>query len=213
MSKLIDISVPLTPQLPKWPGSSGFKMVWTKRIDTGDDCNNSQIECDSHTGTHIDAPFHFLRNGKALDRIALDVFMGPCRVIYIHGQNRITAEVLSEHLANDYRERIILRTDNSSMWADQTKAFTYEYACLTPDGAAYLVERNIRLIGIDYLSIGDMENGAETHRILCEADIVILEGLNLESVAPGAYELICLPLNIQGAEGAPARAILRPEVT
>ena len=199
MKRIIDISIPLTPGLTKWPESSGFKMVWNKRIKAGDDCNNSQIECDSHTGTHLDAPFHFIDDGKTLDRIAMDTLIGPCTAIHIQDRNRITATILDAHLNNGPFERVIIRTDNSIRWADKTNAFMPEYACLTPDGAAYLVDQNIRLIGIDYLSIGDVENGAETHRILCQADIVILEGLNLESVAPGAYELICLPLNTRQA--------------
>ncbi len=210
MRKLIDISVPLTSQLPKWPGSFGFERVWTKRIAAGDECNNSKIECDSHVGTHLDAPSHFLNNGASLDLINLNTLIGPCTVIHIQGREKITGHVLDKYLAANNRERVLLRTDNSLMWADRSQAFSHKYACLTPDGAEYLAQKQkVRLVGIDYLSIGDMADGAETHRILCSAGIVILEGLNLASVAPGSYELICLPINISGAEGAPARAVLR----
>ncbi len=210
MRKLIDISVPLTSRLTKWPGSFGFERVWTKRIATGDECNNSKIKCDSHAGTHLDAPSHFLKNGDPLDRIDLDTLVGPCTVIHIQGRDKITGRVLQKSLAANDCERVLLRTDNSLMWADKTQPFSHEYACLPPDGAEYLAQRQkVRLIGIDYLSIGDMVDGTQTHRVLCKAGIVILEGLSLASVAPGPYELICLPLNIPGAEGAPARAVLR----
>jgi arylformamidase len=207
--KIVDVSLPLETDIPVWPGSSGFKLTWADRIENGHECNNSRIACDTHTGTHVDAPLHFIKNGRSVDEISPELLIGPCRVVYLPGQTRIDAQTLASlELAIDTR-RLLLKTDNSNLWTAGEKKFQKNYACLTEKGARWLVQRGISLVGIDYLSIGSFSNGVKTHQILLEANVVVLEGLNLFEAEAGEYELICLPLKLIGTEGAPARVVLR----
>ena len=208
--KLIDISLPLHQHQPIWPDSSGFSLQWTQRIDQGDPVNNSQASIDVHFGTHIDVPFHFIDNGGlTVEEIPLDVFVGPCSVIHLPHLKEVTADELSRVERSINNKRLLIRTDNSMLWSTGVSEFRADYTAISPDAAKWITEQGIRLVGIDYLSIGDMKNGEVVHRILLESGIVVLEGLNLSHVAPDDYELLCLPINIVGAEGAPARAILR----
>jgi len=207
--KIIDVSLPLVTDIPAWPGSTGFELTWVDRMEAGHSCNNSQIACDTHIGTHVDAPLHFVKNGRTVDLIPPDLLIGPCRVVYLPDLAQINAETLrSLQLATDTR-RLLLKTDNSILWLAKEKKFQKNYVFLTEDGAQWLVQCGISLVGIDYLSIGSFSDGVKTHQVLLEAGVVILEGLNLSEVKAGEYELICLPLKLTGAEGAPARVVLR----
>jgi len=210
--KTIDISVPLSSHTPIWPGSSGFKISWPQQLDSGDECNNSRIECDTHIGTHIDAPLHFINNGSSVEEISLDALIGTCSVVYLKNIIAIGAADLSNTKISSKVSRLLIRTDNSEIWKSGNYEFIEDFAHLLPDAARWIVRRGIRLVGIDYLSVGSFDNGVATHKILLEAGVIALEGLNLWGVSPGDYELICLPLNIQGAEGAPVRAVLRTEL-
>lgn len=207
--KIIDISLPLHPDIPTWPGCSGFILNRYKRLELGDDCNSSRYDCDIHTGTHVDAPFHFLQNGATVEQLPLEIFIGPARLAHLPDVHSITAHDLeSLNLTSDIN-RLLLRTHNSEFWVSGSKEFREDYVSIAPDGARWLANQGIRLIGIDYLSIGGFKNnGAITHKILLDEKIIIVEGLNLHGVEPGNYELICLPMKIEGAEGAPARAVL-----
>lgn len=195
--------------MPIWPGSIGFELTWAQRLDKGDDCNNSQIRCDTHIGTHIDAPLHFIDNGQTTDDLNLDVFIGRCTVIYLPDIKKITVNQLAQAAIPPATKRLLIRTDNSQYFEQPQAEFKKDFIALDPDAAQWIAESKVRLVGIDYLSIGRYENGIPTHTILLKAGIAVLEGLNLLHVEPGNYELICMPLKIAGAEGAPARAVLR----
>ena len=189
-----------------WPGDAPFERRKTLSLAEGDACNLSEIQCSAHTGTHLDAPLHFIEPGAAIDAMPLDATVGPARVIEIHDRHLIRIEELERHQPRA-GDRLLFKTANSKLW--KTSEFQSDYVHISPETARYLVGIGVRTVGVDYLSVGHGEGGgAETHRILLEAGVWIIEGLNLEEVTPGEYELICLPLKIQGGDGAPARAIL-----
>ena len=209
-AEMIDISLPLHQRQPAWPDSTGFSLRWVKRIDRGDSVNNSQVSFDVHFGTHIDVPFHFIGDeGLTVDQVPLDVLIGPCAVIHLPDVKEVTSEELSEVVEDLKTERLLIRTDNSLLWKNGIPEFRRDYTAVSSDAARWITRQGIRLVGIDYLSIGNMENGRDVHRILLDAGVMVLEGLDLSRATTGRYELLCLPLNIVGAEGAPARAILR----
>jgi arylformamidase len=162
-----------------------------------------------HTGTHMDAPLHFIRNARSIDDMPLDVTVGRARVIQIQDPKSIRRDELLGHAISP-GERILFKTANSDH-AWNSDQFEENFVFIAQDGARYLAGQRVRCVGVDYLSVGGFrEDGPETHHALLEAGIWIIEGLNLKDIAPGAYELACLPLKLIGSEGAPARAIIRP---
>ncbi len=192
-----------------WPGDPTPLVEKARDMDRGDSCNVSKLTLSSHAGTHVDAPSHFLRGRTPIDRMPLDVAMGPARVIAIKDPVHVTREELEPHRINR-GERILLKTRNSPRcW--KGAAFRSDFVYLTHDAARLLAERRVRVVGVDYLSVGGYKkDGATTHRILLGAGVWIIEGLNLTRVKPGRYELACLPLRLEGLDGSPARAIVRP---
>jgi arylformamidase len=205
----IDISVPLYTGMVHWPDNPPVRIERMQDLSRGDAANVSKIELGAHTGTHMDAPRHFLQDGAGLDEMPLDASIGKARVINIeHPQAILPAELELHNLQAG--ERVLFRTRNSERcWKDDR--FVEDFVYISAAAAQYLVERQIRTIGIDYLSVGGyVYDGVETHQILLSAGIWLIEGLNLSAVKPGTYELVCLPLRVAGADGAPARAILRP---
>ncbi len=206
---LIDISLPLHDGMVIWPGSTGYRLLPVKRLDAGDPVNVSRLDCDVHTGTHIDAPKHHLSGGSTVDQVPLDLLVGPAQVCHLPHAETISARELEELELPPNARRLLIRTSNSELWAKGESVFFTEYVALTADAAQWLADHRVDLIGLDYLSVQRYKDGPMTHRILLEAGIIILEGLNLSGVSPGLYELLCLPLRLVGAEGAPARAALR----
>lgn len=207
---LIDISLPLREGIPTWPNSKGIRLSKTLELTNGDESNVSFLECDVHTGTHIDAPRHFLENGKTVEQIPLDTLIGPTTVADLPNTDAISAQDLDDLKLPKTIERLLLKTKNSALWEQGGSAFHEDFVGLLPDGAQWIADRGIRLVGIDYLSIEPYRNdGFSTHHILLNKEVVILEGLNLSAAKPGEYELYCLPLRLVGAEGTPARAILQ----
>jgi arylformamidase len=207
-SEWIDISVPLRNGMVTWPGDAEFERTSTLQMAQGDPCNLSQISTTAHIGTHMDAPRHFLADGAGIETMPIAATMGRARVIEIADPEVIrTSELEAHHLAKG--ERILFKTKNSrDCW--KTDQFLEKYVFIEPETARYLAERGIQTVGVDYLSVGGFKSGGpETHRILLGAGIWIIEGLHLEHVEPGEYELFCLPLKIIGGDGAPARAVLR----
>jgi arylformamidase len=192
-----------------WPGDPDVDIRRMMDMSRGDACNLTTLSASAHSGTHVDAPLHFLPGGDSMDELAFEALIGPARVIGFDSVEAIgTAELRSAMIGAG--ERILLRTRNSHRRL-LDGPFTEDFVYLTVDGARYLAERRIQTVGIDYLSIGGIEHDlAETHAALMEAGIWIIEGLDLTHAPPGRYEMICLPLRIAGAEGAPARAVLRP---
>ena len=208
MSKWIDVSIPLKNGMVHWPGDAPFERRETLQIANGDVCNLSQFCSTAHIGTHMDAPRHFVAHGHGMESLPIEAVIGPARVIAIEDPVAIPVRELEpHHLAKG--ERILFKTRNSEhCW--HTHTFQEKFVYIPRETAAYLAEREIQTIGVDYLSVGGFEiDSAETHRALLEAGIWIIEGLNLEHVEPGDYELVCLPLKMVGSDGAPARAVLR----
>ncbi|MDB1089844.1 cyclase family protein [Streptomyces sp. ACA25] len=203
-----DISVPVDDGLTVFPGTPGFRRERVSDVSQGDDATLSALHLSTHTGTHVDAPAHFLADGDGVDSMDLNRLTGPAKVLDIPGVRRVGAAQLGRFtlVAGD---RVLLRTDNSAHdW--YRREFDPGYAHLTADGARHLAALGVAAVGIDYLSIGgEGIDNPETHRTLLSAGIAVLEGLDLSRTPGGAYELCCLPLRITGGDGAPARALLR----
>jgi arylformamidase len=213
MNRFIDISVPLHAGLPVWPGNPSVSIQQVMRMADGQMANVSHMELNVHSGTHIDAPLHFIDGGKTTAEIDLNRLLGSCQVVSFEGQADITAEGLERLNLPAGVKRLLFKTDNSGKWADPSHAFDTGFTALTLDAAHWIVDRGIELVGIDYLSIQRFEDPFDTHVVLLEKEVVILETLNLSGVEPGAYNLICLPLSAQGVEGIPARAVLEKVTT
>ena len=191
-----------------WPGDPPFHIERDKDLDKGDAATVSKMSLGVHTGTHMDAPLHFIPNARSIDTMPLDATIGPARVIPIRDTQSIKRDELKEHSIGA-GDRILFKTINSAqVWNSDAFAETFVY--ISQDAARYLVECGVRLVGVDYLSVGGYkQDGPETHHALLGAGIWIIEGLNLSAVEPGVYDMVCLPLRLMGAEGSPARAILR----
>jgi len=210
VTRLIDVSLKVGPDLLVWPGNPGVIITPTSRISRGDSSNVSEIRLGSHTGTHVDPPSHFLEDGTTAEDLPLDVMMGETTVADLRGTvGPIGPDELAGLALTGEVTRLLLRTDNSALWSADLRAFPDEYVCLSEDGARWVVDKGIGLIGIDFLSIEVRgAPGHPTHRTLLEAGVVILEGLDLSRVEPGEYTLVCFPLKIAGGDGAPTRAVL-----
>lgn len=204
--RIIDISVGLKNGMAHWPGDPAVKIKRVKDIAKGDSCNLSQLSMGVHTATHMDAPLHFLSKGKSLDQMPMSAVIGPVKVIEIKDKGSIKEEELKKHKI--YRgQRILFKTKNSRYW--KTKKFKKDFVYLSYDAARYLVKKGIRIVGVDYFSVGGFhKDGAKIHQTLLRGGIWIIEGLDLSRVKAGKYNLTCLPLKILNSDGAPARAIL-----
>jgi arylformamidase len=205
--KLIDVSVPLDAQLPTYPHNTPFTLEAIKRIARGDTSNVSTLHMSAHTGTHVDAPRHFFDAGPGTDALPIYMFIGPARVIEIRSRAGVSAEELSAiDLSDDVR--VLIKTHNSSLW--DSPDFHTDYVGVTEAGAKHLVDRGIKVVGVDYLSVEQFKNpGAPAHHVLLGAGTIVIEGLNLRDVEPGIYDMYCLPLRVVGSDGAPARVVLR----
>lgn len=215
MSDPFDISLPISPDLLVWPGNPGIEITPQQRITEGDDANVSELRIGTHTGTHVDPPLHFVPGGVGIDRVPLDVLMGPCVVADARGmRSELGAGELDGLDIPAGTERLLLRTDNSELWRRLPVEFPADYTCLGTGGAAWIVDHGIRLIGVDFLSVERRGTpGHPTHKALLTNGVVIVEGLDLGAVRPGSYELRVLPLRIVEGDGGPARAVLMPAET
>lgn len=205
----IDISIPLRDAMAHWPGDPPVSIRRVKDIARGDKANLSVISMGAHSGTHVDAPLHFINGGQGIDDIPLEALVGRVRVVDIKDPESIKPAELAGHRLRR-GERILFKTENSSrVW--QQDGFVEDFVFISDAAADFLAGRGVRLVGVDYLSVGSFkQGGGYVHQTLLGNGIFIIEGLNLSQVAPGKYDLICLPLRITGGDGAPARAILRP---
>ena len=205
--RIYDISLPISPSLPVWPGDPPLELELVESMDNGAHANVSRLAASVHVGTHVDAPHHFLNDHRTVEALPLNVLTGPCTVVEIpHEADHVTAEVL-QRMALPRVERLLFKSRNSARWAHETEFFP-DFLAISEDGARFLVDRGVRLVGVDYLSVAPYQQSVPTHTILLRAGVVIVEGLNLTDVLPGDYDLYCLPLKLVGADGAPARAIL-----
>jgi len=203
-----DITLTITPQSIVWPGDPPVIMERTRSIASGDSSNVSQIKMSCHTGTHVDAPDHFLNNGKTVEALSLDLLVGRAYVLHLPEVNLITASVLMQADIPPRTRRLLFKTRNSEYWVKGISEFQTDFVGLSVDAAELLVDRNVKLVGIDYLSIAPYKMGKPVHTILLNAGVVVIEGLDLSQVSQGRYTLHCLPLKLGGADGAPTRAIL-----
>jgi len=205
---IYDVSVPIAAGMPVWPSDPPLKLTAQNHVsrDKSHTVHVTNIEMGSHTGTHIDAPFHFIPDGRRLSEIPLDDLVGPATVIQIAGVASITRQHL-EALNWSNIQRVLFKTDNSEHWNDGV--FYENFVYLEPEAAQFLVDHGIRLVGIDYLSIDPYKSPKHpAHFTLLPKNVIIIEGLNLSHVAPGRYRMVALPLNLQGSDGAPTRVIL-----
>ena len=207
--RVIDISVTITPGMPVWPGDDTVELHRRTKIEEGAHANVSFFAASAHTGTHVDAPFHFLSDGNTVENLPLDALVGPVQVVQITSTTEvITAAVLEQLKLEPVVERILFKTKNSELWKNLDAPFNTTFVGIDESGAKYLVDHKIKLVGIDYLSIAPYKNSRPTHEVLLGAGVVVVEGLNLVDVRAGKYTLCCLPLKLKGADGAPARAVL-----
>jgi arylformamidase len=199
---LIDVTLPITDNLPVWPGDPPVHL--TRVSDDLPVLSGLSMSC--HAGTHVDAPAHFLAGGAGVDALPLDVLTGPAWVVHFAGLNPLTATMFAGAAIPTGTQRLLICSDNSDRVVE---AFDPDFVALAPDAAAWLLDRGIRLVGIDGPSIEAYDApGDPVHRALLAAGVIIVENLALAGVSPGAYELICLPLPIAGCDGAPARVVL-----
>jgi len=207
VSRIYDISVPIRSGGLVYPGYPEIDVTLQQAVAKGASSNVSTIRFGSHTGTHADAARHFFDDGQPVDKIPLDRLIGPALLIGFNDSVRsVGAAELREYDLKDHK-RILLRTRNSAFLSQRD--FVKDYTFLAPDGAQYLVDEGVELVGIDYLSIEQFHSGHHrTHRTLLERSVVIVEGLDLSVPPAGEYQFICLPLRVEGCDGAPARAVL-----
>jgi arylformamidase len=206
----IDVTRPIYPNMPIWPGDPEFQVSRLHEIGHSSPCNVSSFSGCVHTGTHLDAPLHYVEDGLSVHEVPMEVMVGACRVIEIEDIHSIYPDELEKwHIQKG--ERILFRTANQHIqWA---KPFERNFVAVSPEAARFLAQREVRLVGIDYLSIGAVgDEGIETHKILLSAGIWVIEGLDLRDIVPGPYEMVCAPMKIVDCEGAPARVLLKPLV-
>jgi arylformamidase len=195
--EVLDISVAIRPGMVTYPGDPQVYLERVSSIAAGAQANLSRLDFGVHSGTHVDAPLHFIDGAPASESLPLDVLIGPCEVV---AADRLDVEAVAR--VPEGCERVLFKTPNSELWSRDT--FADEFTRLDGAAAGLLVERGVRLVGVDYLSVGD----EEAHRTLLGAGVVAVEGLDLREVEPGRYRLVCAPLKIVGSDGAPARAVL-----
>jgi arylformamidase len=205
--KLIDISVPLDPNLPSYPGNTPFTIEPIKRIARGDSSNVSTLHLSAHSGTHVDAPRHFFDDRAGAEALPLEMLFGRARVIEARSRKALVPEDLNGiDLTEDVR--VLIKTHNSRLWG--SAEFHTDYVGLSEAAARYLVDHGVKVVGVDYLSVEEFKKpGAPAHHVLLGGGTIVIEGLNLRDVEPGVYDMFCLPLRIVGSDGSPARVVLR----
>lgn len=207
--KIFDVSLPISPGMIVWPGDPPVVLERVSSMDAGAHDNVSRLACGVHTGTHVDAPHHFLNDGRTVDTLSLEVLVGPVQVVQVPDEvGLITAGLLEKAAVQPGTLRLLLKTRNSRLWERSVKEFDRGYVGLSVDAAEWIVGAGVKLVGIDYLSVAPFNQSIPAHQSLLKPGIVILEGLDLNAVSPGFYTLYCLPLNLVGSDGAPARVIL-----
>lgn len=204
----IDVTVSMHNGMVTWPGDPSFHIERAEDQEKGDQATVSRMTLGVHTGTHMDAPLHYIPNGRSIETMPLDATVGEARVIAIRDRESVKRAELIPH-AIGAGQRILFRTANSER-AWMSTSFVEDFVYISLDAARYLAECGVRTVGVDYLSVGGFrKDGPETHEALLSAGVWIIEGLDLRAVEPGEYDFVCLPLKLVGAEGSPARAILR----
>ncbi|HSJ55141.1 MAG TPA: cyclase family protein [Anaerolineae bacterium] len=209
--QIYDLTVPITVGMPVWPGDPPVEIERLADVAEGAPSTVSRLHIGTHIGTHVDAPRHFIETGGTVDRLPLELLVGPAWILDLSGLEGKTIQV-SDLLGFDLPgelERLLLKTANSSLWANPRHTFEQDYVHLGAEAAGWLVERGVRLLGIDYLSVEAFDSERhQVHHTLLGAAVVVVEGLDLGHVPAGPCELMCLPLKVKGADGAPARVLV-----
>ena len=207
--RIWDVSVPLRHGGLVYPGNPPITITPVQSIAAGNTANVSRIDLGTHTGTHVDAPLHFMDGGAGVDELPLDALIGPARLIAFDDDVRVVGEAeLRRHDLTGVT-RLLIRTRNSAWLASGTTEFHPDFTNVAPDGAEYLVSLGVRLVGVDYLSVEQFRSPHHrTHKTLLSNGVVIVEGMVLSEPPPGDYELYCLPILLAGLDGAPTRAVL-----
>ncbi|MBV9957139.1 MAG: cyclase family protein [Acidobacteria bacterium] len=210
--RIYDLSAAISAAMPTYPGDPGVVFEQWAALDKGDPANVTMLHFGAHTGTHVDAPAHFIAGTPGVESLSLETLIGRARVIELPPD---VHAIEAEHLRAEVLEgatRVLFKTRNSAFWGDADRSFRKDFTYLAPDGARALVELGVRLVGIDYLSVEKFgSQDFQTHITLLERGVIIVEGLDLREVSAGDYELLCLPLRLADGtgDGAPARAVLR----
>jgi arylformamidase len=204
-----DITLGISPDLPVWPGGPAIILEQVESMDRGAHANVTRLEMSAHTGTHVDAPHHFLNDHRTVEQLPLEILTGRCFVLDLASlEGHVTADVLEGSAIPGGTLRLLIKTGNSAHWQTGDREFFPGFQGVTEDGARWLVEKGIKLIGLDYLSVAPYKQSVPTHTVLLKAGVIALEGVNLSLVSQGSYELYCLPMKLVGSDGAPARVIL-----
>lgn len=207
--KIHDITLTIRPGMPVWPGDHPVELYRDEKIEEGANANVSNLSISVHTGTHVDAPYHFLMEGPKVDTLPLNVLVGEVQVVEIPDSIKtITREVVEGLELREGITRVLFKTSNSKVWRSGSDEFYTGFVGIDAGGSQILADKGIRLVGIDYLSISPYKNSRPTHEILLGARMVIIEGLDLFGIEAGVYTLYCLPLKLKDTDGAPARVIL-----
>ncbi len=206
--RLYDISVGVSPEIPVWPGDPPVVLERVMSMENGDEANISRIQSGVHVGTHIDAPIHFVEGGATVDAIPLKSLLGRAYVVDLRKADVLDAAALESARIPPRTRRLLFKTRNSELWTSGESSFQRDFVAVDASGAEWLVKKGVKLVGVDYLSVAPFNDGGPTHRILLEAGVVVVEGLNLARVSKGRYTLYCLPVKLMGSDGAPARAVL-----
>ncbi len=207
--RFFDVSMTIENGMISWPGDGPVIVERITSFRKGDRVNLSRLEMSAHTGTHVDAPVHYLEGGKGTEAVPLEILLGPAHLVHIKGVREIGKEHLQASRIPQGTRRLLIGTDNGRLL--DSKKFEPGFSFLTPEAAVYLLQLGVGLLGVDYLSVAQYGRSEEVHRELLGAGIVIIEGLDLRNVPPGPYQLVALPLRIQGCDGAPARVILEEQ--
>ena len=209
---IYDITVPISNELPTWPGDPSVQLTVWRSLSSGDEANVSMLNFGAHTGTHVDAPAHFIDGAPKIESLSLDVLIGEAQVIEVPDDVHVIDEEFALAHCAPHTTRVLFKTRNSAFWSESNPEFHTDFTYLDRRAAERLVEWGIKLVGIDYLSIEKYDSSNhDTHSALLSHGVVILEGLNLTDIPAGKYELICLPLRLRTSkgDGAPARVVLR----
>ena len=206
---IYDLTLTIRNEMAVWPGDPQVHLERISKIEDGKNANVSRVDFSVHTGTHVDAPVHFISGAKSIETLPLELLIGPTQVVELPDRvNLITAGEIDQAGILPGVIRVLFKTRNTRYWQAENPPFQTGFVAVSADGAEALVRLGIRLVGIDYLSIAPFKNSRPTHEVLLKNEMVIVEGLNLSQVQPGMYTLICLPLKLGGSDGSPARVVL-----
>ncbi len=212
---IYDVTVPVSNELPTWPSDPAVEITDWRSLSAGDGANVSMLNFGAHTGTHVDAPAHFIEGAAKVESLSLDALIGEALVIELPEAARVIDDKFVRKAYVSGTERVLFKTRNSAYWSEADPQFHTDFTYLDLAAAEWLAAQGIKLVGIDYLSIEKYASARhETHLALLSRGVVILEGLNLSGIVAGKYELICLPLRLRSnkGDGAPARVVLRTSV-